>query len=148
MTDAPYYFDPVIDPNDSDQDKYRRATIRHFADNGLHVREDVRIYKLAYKLRGKRIVATVGDRHDRPGGDLVEFIFESSDQPQLYYVAGPYSGVMTGGPVMVGQDMSPHPTLFAEASSPRSEKESSLLVTEGPLNIGDLHVRLESDGLS
>lgn len=114
ITDAPRYFDPVPNDTDSDQDQLRRTTIAHLANNGMPAREDVRIYKLAYNLRGDSVVATVGGKHERPGGDLIEFIFQSADRPELYYVAGPYSGVMTGSLAMVGQDMSPRPVLFSE----------------------------------
>lgn len=114
MTATPQYFDPMLDANEADQDKWRRGVIAHLADNGQPVCEDVRIYRLAYNLRGEHIVATVGEMHERPGGDFVEFIFQSADRPGLYYVTGPGSGVLKGGPAMVGADMSPRPVPFSE----------------------------------
>lgn len=104
----------MLDPNESDQDHFRREVVTHLTKNGFPVREDVRIYQLTYNLRGARVIATVGEMHERPGGDFIEFIFQSADRPGLYFVTGPGSGVVKGGPVMVGQDMLPRPVLFSE----------------------------------
>lgn len=111
---APQYFDPLLEKDDPDHDQYRRAVVQHLAEAGLPVQEDVRIYQLDYNLRGQRIVATVGQEHARPGGDYVEFIFKSADHPGLYFITGPVSGVLRGGPVMVGQNMDPRPVHFSD----------------------------------